>query len=134
MKIYLDSCMLIYLLDGPEPFSQAVASAMRGARGAAFCLSDLVRLECLVDPIRRGDKKQRNVFDAQFQRMTYLSLSPPVFDLAAELRAQHRIKTPDAIHAAAAILNGCDEFWTNDRRLAALEPRIALRVLPEVTP
>src|SRR5262245_10722039 len=105
---------------------------MRGARGAMLCFSDLVRLECLVDPIRRGDEEQRNVFEAQFQRMTYLSLSPPVFDLAAELRAQHRIKTPDAIHAAAAILNGCDEFWTNDRRLVALEPRIALRVLPEV--
>lgn len=134
MKIYLDSCILIYLLDGPEPFSQAVASAMRGARGAAFCFSDLVRLECLVDPIRRGDEEQRQVFEAQFQRMTYLSLAPLVFDLAAELRAQHRIKTPDALHAAAAILHDCNEFWTNDRRLAAIEPRIMLHVIPEVVP
>jgi len=55
MRIYLDSCLLIYLLDGPDPFSQAVATAMQGARGAAFCFSDLVRLECLVDPIRRSD-------------------------------------------------------------------------------
>jgi uncharacterized protein len=126
--------MLIYLLDGPEPFSQAVASAMRSARGAAFCFSDLVRLECLIDPIRRGDEEQRNVFEAQFQRMTYLSLSPAVFDLAAELRAQYRSKTPDALHAAAAIFHGCDEFWTNDRRLAVLEPRLTLREIPESVP
>jgi len=25
--------------------------------------------------------------------------------------------TPDALHLAAAIDAGCDEFWTNDRRL-----------------
>ncbi len=54
MKLYLDSCILTYLVDGPDPFSHALAAAMRGASGATFCLSDLVRLECLVDPIRRG--------------------------------------------------------------------------------
>jgi predicted nucleic acid-binding protein len=134
VKLYVDSCILIYLVDGPDPLSQAVAKAMRGARGATFCLSDLVRLECLVDPIRRGDEEKRKVFEAQFQRLTCLPLIPPVFDLAAELRARHHLKTPDAIHAATAIFHGCNEFWTNDRRLAALEPRIALRVLPEVTP
>lgn len=134
MKIYLDSCILIYLLDGPEPFFQAVAGAMRDTRNALFCFSDLVRLECLVGPIRRGDGEQRQVFEAQFQRMTYLSLTLLVFDLAAELRAQHRIKTPDAIHAAAAIAHACNEFWTNDRRLVAVEPRVTLRVLPEPGP
>jgi hypothetical protein len=36
------------------------------------------------------------------------------------------------IPLAAAILGGCDEFWSNDLRLtAAAEGRIALRVLPE---
>jgi len=45
-------------------------------------------------------------------------------DLAAQLRATLRLKTPDAIHAAIAITGGCDEFWTGDRRLARLEPRI----------
>lgn len=84
--------------------------------------------------IRRGDEERRKVFEAQFQKLTWLPLTSPIFDLAAELRALHRVKTPDALHAAAAILHSCDEFWTNDRRLAALEPRIALRVLPETTP
>lgn len=134
MKIYLDSCILIYLVDGPDLSSHAVAEAMLSAHGATFCLSDLVRLECLIDPIRRGDEERRKVFEAQFQRLTLLPLSSSVFDLAAELRAQHRVKTPDALHAAAAIFHGCDEFWTNDRRLAVLGPRLTLRVLPEVTP
>jgi len=70
-------------------------------------------------------------FENFFASVAVVPLSPAQCDLAAELRAQHRLKTPDARHAAAAISNGCDEFWTNDRRLAVLEPRIKLRVLPD---
>ena len=33
--------------------------------------------------------------------------------------------------AAAAILHGCDEFWTNDLRLGGLGSRLTLRVIPE---
>jgi uncharacterized protein len=134
MKNYLDSCILIYLVDGPDSFSHPVAEALRAAAQATFCFSDLVRLECLVDPVRRGDTEKRALFEAQFHRLTPLALTSSVFDLATELRAQHRLKTPDALHAAAAIFNGCDEFWTNDRQLAVLEPRIRLRVLPGVIP
>jgi predicted nucleic acid-binding protein len=38
-------------------------------------------------------------------------------NLATDLRAQYRLKTPDALHLAAAITAGCDEFWTNEHRL-----------------
>jgi uncharacterized protein len=130
VKIYLDSCIFIYLVDGPEKYARPISEAIQNNSGASFCLSDLVRLECLVGPLRRGDQAQRKLFEEQFKVLTVLTLSSSVYDLAAELRAQHRLKTPDAIHAAAAILHGCDEFWTNDRRLAAIEPRIVLRVLP----
>jgi hypothetical protein len=38
-----------------------------------------------------------------------------------------------ALHLAAAILDGCDEFWTNDPRLAAAAgERIVLRLLPSL--
>ncbi|WP_437486225.1 PIN domain-containing protein [Sorangium sp. So ce1014] len=61
--------------------------------------------------------------------MTVLPLSAAVFDHAAELRARYGLKTPDALHAAAAIVNGCDELWTNDRRLAAIEGHVSIRVV-----
>jgi len=47
----------------------------------------------------------------------WTTISDTVFDRAATLRARHRLKTPDALHLAAAIEAGCDEFWTNDHRL-----------------
>jgi predicted nucleic acid-binding protein len=44
-------------------------------------------------------------------------LSREVIDLATSLRARYGFKTPDCIHLAAAIVNQCDLFLTNDRRL-----------------
>jgi uncharacterized protein len=134
VKIYLDSCIVIYLIEGSPQNRAAVDAALQTHRPTATLISDLVRLECKVGPLRRGDRATSARFDGFFASASVVPLGPAVYDLAAELRAQYRIKTPDALHAAAAILHGCDEFWTNDRRLAALEPRIALRVLPTGEP
>jgi predicted nucleic acid-binding protein len=68
-------------------------------------------------------------FDQFFARpeIRTLDLSRAVFEQATELRAQHRLATPDALHLAAAIRADCDEFWTNDRRLErAAAGRIAV--------
>jgi predicted nucleic acid-binding protein len=130
MRVYLDSCILIYRLEGIPEFADPVVEAIRAATAAIFCISDLVRLKCLVGPVRQNDADRKAAFEAQFRKLTRLALRRGVFDLAAELRGRHRLKTPDAIHAAAAITHGCTEFWTNDRRLAVIEDRITIRVLP----
>ena len=52
--------------------------------------------------------------------MVIVPLDARAFDLATELRAQYRLKTPDALHLAAAISSECDEFWSNDDRLARI--------------
>lgn len=36
---------------------------------------------------------------------------------ATDLRAHLNLRTPDALHPAAAIVGGCDVFLTNDRAL-----------------
>jgi predicted nucleic acid-binding protein len=111
--IYLDSCILIYRLEGAAPFRVPVVEAMRAAASEAFCISDLVRLECFVGPFRDQDAERK-----------------AAFDLAAELRAAHRLRTPDALHAACALTHSCGEIWTNDGRFAAIEDRLKVRVVP----
>jgi len=128
--IYLDSCVLIYRLEGVAELRSRVAEAMRGAAGEDFCISDLVRLESLVGPIRDRDAQRKAVFEALFRTFRRLGLTRAVFDLAAELRATHRLRTPDALHAACAMVHGCRQLWTNDRRLAVVEDRLPTRVLP----
>jgi predicted nucleic acid-binding protein len=128
--VYLDSCVLIYWLEGAAPLQSRVVQAMGAAAGEVFCISDLVRLECLVGPIREGHAERRAAFEAQFRRLRRLALTRAVFDLGAELRATHRLRTPDALHAACAIVHGCRELWTNDRRFTAAENRLRTRVVP----
>lgn len=132
-RVYLDSCVVIYLIQGPEGLSRAIRGALQPDDDDApvLCISDLTRLECRVWPIREDDEELLDQFDGLFssQDIERLAIQTDAFDLATELRARHGTKTPDALHLATAILGGCDEFWTNDHRLTtAASGRITLRV------
>ena len=96
-----------------------------------LAVSDLVLLECLVQPLATGNVGAETNVRRFLERCLSFPLTSAVFERAAHLRAQHRLKTPDAIHLAAALEYGCDEFWTNDRRLAAAAgDSLSIRVLP----
>lgn len=53
---------------------------------------------------------------ANFRR---LDLGEEQFMHAAQLRARHGLRTPDALHLAVAQLADCDQLWTNDNHRAA---------------
>ena len=53
--IYLDACLVIYLTEEHARWGAPVAGAMRRADQARFAISPLVKCECLVGPIKRGD-------------------------------------------------------------------------------
>lgn len=50
--------------------------------------------------------------------MQVLPLNKLVCERGARLRADYRVKLPDALHLAAAIQHGCGLFLTNDAQLA----------------
>lgn len=132
-RVYLDSCIVIYLIEGPEILSRQIQSAIRPTDGEAptVLFSDLTRLECRVGPLRQGDSHLLRQFDEFFasQDLQKLAFESPVFDLATELRASLVAKTPDALHLATAMTGGCTEFWTNDGRLRApAGDEIAIRI------
>jgi uncharacterized protein len=87
--------------------------------GTELVVSDLTRMECRLKPLREGDDALLADYDQFFAYSVTetLALSREVIDRATEIRAEYGIKTPDAIHLAAAIVAGCDAFLTNDRRL-----------------
>ena len=120
-KIYLDSCVIIYLIEGKAPFYTAVSEQFKQSviQGDLFYTTDLVRLECRTHPIKQQKLDILIDFDDFFSQAINhcFDLKRPVFDLATQLRANHSLKTPDALHLAAAIHYGCHEFWTNDQRL-----------------
>ena len=122
MRLYLDSCVLIYALDGAPQLQQQTLQQLERHIQADWVISDLVRMECLVGPLRTADQIRLQAFRSFFSDCTVVPLHPEVMERAAELRAATRLQTADAIHLAAAVHWGCDALLTNDRAFQLSEP------------
>ncbi|MBI3607173.1 MAG: PIN domain-containing protein [Nitrospirae bacterium] len=75
--------------------------------------STLSLLEVLVQPYRRGKEELVNQFYGlltTYPGLTWVTLSTEIADIAARLRAHHRLKTPDAIVLATAIEAPCSKL------------------------
>lgn len=120
--VYPDTNVLVYLIENRLALSSSVRAQMYPAHDPmpVLVFSELTRMECLVQPMRSGDDVVLTAYEKLFGNAAYrmAGFTRQTFELATQLRVQHRLKTPDALHLAAAITSGCNEFWTNDHRLA----------------
>lgn len=129
-KIYLDSCIAIYLVEEHPNYSPQIESLVEGLSDADILVSDLTVMECLVGPLRKGDRSLEEKFNKWFDGVLVLPLSNIVFRDAGRLRADNSsLKTPDALHIATAVHHDCDEFWTNDTRLDKVAPNMVRNIL-----
>jgi predicted nucleic acid-binding protein len=110
--------MLIYLIEQSPRYGARVEAALE-RYSPQMCWTELTRLECRTKPLREENHSLLIRLDGFFAQPAaiFCALTRTSFDLATTLRARHRLKTPDALHLAAAIEAGCTEFWTNDHRL-----------------
>ena len=67
--------------------------------------------------MREKNRTQLELYDGFFSVCEFVALNRTVFDLATALRADNNLKTPDALHLAAAMESQCHEFCTNDKHL-----------------
>jgi predicted nucleic acid-binding protein len=127
---YLDAKATIYFVEKVAPYYQGIRPRMTDAQGAPTvrCVTnELLLMEVRIKPLRELDQTTLASYDDYFRTFASqsIALDKAVFELATELRVRHRVKTPDALHLAAAIHAGCEQFWTNDSKLArAAEGRI----------
>ena len=100
--IYLDSCIVIYLIEKHLLFYEPLDRQFRDHASLGFATSPLVVLECLVGPLQREDATLQARFEGFFAAVTQLPNDEAAFRKAAELRGHFGIKTPDALHLAKA--------------------------------
>ncbi|MBS0276121.1 MAG: type II toxin-antitoxin system VapC family toxin [Proteobacteria bacterium] len=124
--IYVDSCLVIYLAEDRSR-QERIARAMEAE--ATFALSPLVKLECLVSPLKLGDLALERFYLDLFARFITLEMSETVYLQSARLRAQFGLRTPDALHLACALHHRCESLWTNDNRLERASLGLARNVL-----
>jgi uncharacterized protein len=127
--IYLDACVLIYAIENHPVRAPTIRTALAAARNERFAISPLVRLECLVKPMRDGDLLLQRRYETGLELLLLLQMPDPVFSLATQLRARFNLKTPDALHLACAQHHGCSALWTNDERLQRAGHGLARNVL-----
>ena len=139
MLIYLDTCIVIYAVEGQAPFQQRAQThiAALEAAGYRFLISDLTRGECLVHPLGRGDATLLLDYHQFFlsRSLVTKSLTPSIYDRAARIRGQYRYiggrnyGLADSLHVAAAIEYGCERLVTNDARLDNFS-EVTVEILP----
>ena len=127
--IYLDSCIVIYAVEDDGVRGARVRQRLADSAQTRVAISPLVQLECLVGPVRDDNLALSDHYRRAFDQFEIVEPTVAQYLRAAELRATHGIRTPDALHLAAAQLSGCVELWTNDKRLAVASRGLAIDVV-----
>ncbi|KSU56200.1 type II toxin-antitoxin system VapC family toxin [Microbacterium enclense] len=127
--IYVDSCLIIYAVERDDALGERARAVLSSAE-LPLALSPLVMLESLVRPMRDGDAQAQLTMWSAFDAFELLPVEPDTFLDAAMLRARYRgLQTADAVHLAVARQTGCTALWTNDSRLEAAAPGLAIDVI-----
>ena len=130
-RLGLDTSPIIYFVEANPQYDALVMEIFqRVSNGAPLGATSVITLsEVLVQPIIRQQMLlQREYRDLLLRSRNFstLAVSATIAELGAELRAQYRLRTPDALQIATALEAGCEAFLTND---AGLRRVTELRVL-----
>lgn len=124
-KVLLDTVALIYFLEENERYSKLAEKIFGRIESGELqgVLANLAFAELLVPLFRSGEPRAaaglaNRIFN--FRNLEVVTLTTEISIEAARLRAEYSLRTPDAIHAATAIITQASGILTNDKRLAVL--------------
>ncbi len=134
--VYVDTNAIIYRVELIEPYLTASAPLWDALDQGTVQVetSELTLLEVLVKPPRDGNAALVALFRSVLlgtAGLRCLPVSLRVLERAADLGARHGLKTPDAIHAATALIAGSVLLVTNDMGFQRV-PGLPVTVLSEV--
>lgn len=130
-RLGFDTSPVIYFVEANPQYDALVTEIFqRVSNGAPSGATSVITLsEVLVQPIiRQQTLLQREYRDLLMRSRNFSTwaISASIAELGAELRAQYRLRTPDALQIATALEAGCEAFLSND---AGLRRVTELRVL-----
>ena len=136
-RIGLDTSVFIYQLEAnPKylPLTDHIFSWLEQPDSKAVT-SAITMAELLVQPYRESDDQLVDEFYSlllTYPNLDWIATNLEIADVAARLRAVHRLKTPDALQAATATLASVTGLITNDsvfERVETFETLVLDRLL-----
>ncbi len=125
-RIALDTSIFIYHLE-PNPkylaYTDLIFSWLERPESKAIT-STITMTELLVLPYREGGEQRANDFYGlltTYPNLDWIAPNLEMADLAARIRALHRLRTPDALQAATAARSQATGLITNDAVLERVE-------------
>ena len=122
-RIALDTSIFIYYLEANPTYEEMAGEVFTWLERSPHTAvtSTITMTELLVHPYRAANEElvnQHYSLLSSFPNLDWVAPDLAIADTAAQLRAQHRLRTPDALQAATAIRRGATAFLTNDAGLA----------------
>ena len=118
-RIALDTSIFIHHLEANPKYlacTDLIFSWIEPAESKALA-STITMTELLVLPYREGDEQRANDFYgllSTYPNLDWIAPNLEIADIAARIRALHRLRTPDALQAATAVRAGATGLITND--------------------
>lgn len=118
-RVALDTCIFIYQWEANRRYSPLTDFIFASLERSKFtgATSTITMTELLVHPYREHDISRVNELAGLLSNYPNLEWVAPDLEIAvraAEIRAEHRLQTPDALLAATAIRAKATVLLTND--------------------
>jgi predicted nucleic acid-binding protein len=127
MKLFLDACSIMYLLESHQQQGQATRLLITQAlqNKTQLIVSRLSFLECRVVPLKEKNAALLASYDRFFQlsSVQIIELTTDVINIATDLRANYSqsLRTPDALQIACALSAKADQFLTGHKKLSVIQ-------------
>lgn len=119
-SVYIDTSVFIYFIEKNTVYHKTCERIFENIETGTVkaSTSTLTLLEVLVKPYKlKRDDLVLSFYSlfSTYPNISWINLTLGISDLAAKLRAEYGLKTPDAIQAASAISHDAKGFICNDR-------------------
>jgi predicted nucleic acid-binding protein len=133
----LDTAIFIYHFENNPtylPLTRVLFSSIEMGEQKGVT-STITLMEIIVKPLALGRVDVARKYEAMlvnFPNLQVVDIDRDVIRQAARLRAEYRIRPPDALQAAASLLYGAEVLVTNDGQLKRLNDKLEVILLTDL--
>ena len=130
-RVTVDSAPLIYFLENHRVHARRFEALFNAnaAGSLEIVISSIAVAEVLTGPLKDGNEALADRYRRVLAEWQIVPVDAELAALAARLRASHKLRLPDAIHAATALSTDSVALVTHDRDFSGLK---GLRIIDGV--